>query len=148
MAGIDLEAIHRALADKIRTGISTDTNVNPFPGGMPIYPSITVYPGSPYIEDYFDTFGPNGYMTVNLRLKVEVDAASEESIAIKLCRYLNVGTGNTSSIADAVMATNHTLGGTVVECVITGDVEWNWEADPGTVWVPVRIVAKKTSAGV
>ena len=147
MSGINLEAIHRALADKIRAGVSTDTNVTPFPGGITIYPQITVYPGSPYIEDYFDTFGPNGYMTINLRLKVEVDA-DPESMGIKICRYLNVGTGNTSSIMDATMATNHTLGGTVEECVITGNVEWNWDADPGTVWIPVRIVAKKTSAGV
>jgi|GEM_PF-6097810 len=142
---VNVEAIHRAVADKLRRGLARDTSVNPFPIGAPVYPSITVYPDSPYIN-YFETMGANGKASIHLKLKIEVDSDSE-SMFIKIADYLSVGTGNTSSVTDALMATDHTLGGLVDECVILS-AEWDAINDPDVAWLPVQILVSKQNAQV
>lgn len=142
---VDLEAIHRALAAQIRANVAEDTNVYPFPmaGRMP--PCITVYPAAGTYLDYWKTFGPNGDADMMVRLKVEVDAAEGESSGIKMCRYLGVGVGNTSSVIDAVMA-DRTLGGTVDSAVIL-TAEWaDPDTDPGVAWFDVSIILSKQNA--
>lgn len=140
---LNLEAIHRALAAQIRAGIARDTNVYPFPVEDPQYPCVSIYPDS---IDYFTSFGPNGTADLNLRLKLEVSADSAESAAIKVCDYLSVGTGNGSSIIDAVHA-DRTLGGIVDDCVVR-EAEWPAESDLGLAWLPVLIFLTKQNAEV
>ena len=142
---VDLNAIHRALAAKILVGMARDTNVNPFPVPPDIYPSITIYPGTPYL-DFFSTFGPNGTADMKLRVKIEVDGDAE-SCAIKLCAYLGIGDTNTSSVPDAINTPPRTLGGLVADCVAL-TAEWDAEAATGTAWVDVLIYLSKTNARV
>lgn len=143
MAGLNLQAIHRALETQLRANIARDTAVNPFPIPPNTYPCITIYPDPSGYLTYHDTFGPNGYATVLVRLKLEVDSDAESTF-IKITDYLSAGTGFTSSIHDAVMA-DHTLGGVVTECVVL-TAEWDAEHDPDVAWLPVQIMLPKLNA--
>lgn len=145
MAGFNLQTIHRALADQLRANLARDTATNAFPIPPATYPCITVYPDPNGYISYHDTMGPNGYASVMVRLKLEVDSDSE-SMFIKITDYLSVGTGFTSSIHDAVMA-DHTLGGVVTECVVL-TAEWDAENDPDVAWLPVQIILPKVNARV
>lgn len=141
---VNLEGVFRALADQISSGIERDTNVNAFPDGSFNPPQITVYPPSGSLN-YWQTFGPNGAAALTLRLKLEVDSDDTESIGIKICDYLGVGTGNTSSIIDAVMA-DRTIGGTVEDAAIL-TAEWgDPDVDPGVAWLDVQVILKKQNA--
>lgn len=145
MAGVNLNAIHRALADQLRTNIARDTATNPFPIGTTTYPCITVYPAAGTYIDYWKTFGPNGNADLMVRLKLEVDS-DNESMFIKIADYLSVGTGFTSSIIDAIHA-DRTLGGTVEDALVL-TAEWDAENDPSVAWLPVSIILKKQNAEV
>ena len=140
----NLEAIHRALADQLRANISRDIDTNPFDINPPTFPAITVLTDSPYI-DYWDTFGPNGKAVMKLRLRLDVEG-DPESMAIQICAYLSIGTGNTSSIADAVHL-DKTLGGLVEQCIVLS-AEFPNDSEPGVAWVPVQIILGKTLAVV
>jgi hypothetical protein len=142
-----LEPIHRALAAQIKTYLTAngrDTNVDPFPSESTIYPSITVEPNpSGYIPSYFDTFGPAGYVDLYLRLRIEVNADSWESEAIKITDYLSVGTGNGSSICDAIRS-DKTLAGLADDCY-PYEVEWSPD-EPNVAFMSVKVLAKKSGA--
>lgn len=142
---VDLNAIHRALAAKILAGLARDTNVQSFPIPPDIFPSITVYPGSPYL-DFFTSFGPAGTADMKLRVKIEVEGDAE-SMAIKICAYLGIGDTNTSSIPDAINTPPRTLGGLVADCVALS-AEWDAANEPGTAWVDVLVYLSKTNAKV
>lgn len=144
MAGVDLEQIHRALAGQISEHIDRDTNVSAFPDGSTVFPSITVEPYGQYL-DYFGTFGPNGNADMMVRLRIELMAGDLESVCIKMCDYLSVGTGNTSSVVDAIMF-DRTLAGFVEDCVAL-TVEWSAD-DLTTAFIPVGIILKKQNAEV
>ena len=146
MAGLILADIHNALADQIRVGIDRQTNVYPFPNGSYNTPAVTVHSDPSGYISYWGTFGPNGDADILLRLKIEVDAADVESMCIKIADYLSVGTGNDSSIVDAVMA-DRTLGGVVGDCVIL-TAEWDTENEPFVAYLPVQIILRKVNAEV
>ena len=132
---IDLQAIHRALAATIRAGIERDTNVYPFPQADPTFPCITVYPSDDVYLNYAMTMDAEADLMLRLKLDVDGDA---ESMAIKICDYLSTGTGNGSSIVDAIAA-NRTLDGLVENCV-TLTAEWaDPDSTPGVAWIPVAI---------
>jgi hypothetical protein len=144
---VDLAAIHRAAATQIQNALTRLTNVYPFPQDTVVYPCVTVYPGAGEYIDYWKTMGPNGNADMMLRLKVEVDSESSEAVAVKICDYLSVGTGHTSSIVDAVMA-DRTLGGTVEDALVLS-AEWvDPDSSRGVAWLPVSIILKKQNAEV
>ncbi len=145
MAGLILADIHNALADQIRAGIDRQTNVSAFPDGSTIYPSVTVHSDPEYIS-YWGTFGPNGDADIKLRLVLEVDAGDMTSICLKMADYLSAGTGNESSVVDAVMA-DRTLGGVVGDCVVL-NAEWDSENEPQKAVLPVLIILRKVNAEV
>lgn len=140
---LNLETIHRALADQLRANLARDTAVNAFDIPPTTYPSITVYPDPAGYLQYLSTFGGNGYVDLRLRLKLEVDS-DNESVFIKICDYLSAGAGFTSSIWDAIRI-DKTLGGVVEDCVPSA-AEWDAESDPDVAWIPVQILVKKTGA--
>jgi hypothetical protein len=145
MAGLILADIHNALADQIRAGIDRQTNVSAFPDGSTIFPSVTIHTAADYIS-YWGTFGPNGDADVQLRIVIEVDAGDLTSICLKIADYLSVGTGNESSVVDAVMA-DQTLGGVVGDCVVL-TAEWDSENEPTKAVLPVWIILRKVNAEV
>ncbi len=137
---IDLQAIHRALANTIRAGIARDTNVYPFPQADPSYPCITVYPGDGGYINYAMSMDGEADLFLRLKLDVEGDA---ESMAIKICDYLSTGTGNDSSIIDALYA-DRKLDGLVEDCQLL-TAEWGDPAsEPGVAWLPVAIMLDRS----
>jgi hypothetical protein len=144
MAGLNLQAIHEALANQIQSYVGRQTNVAAFPDGSSNYPMITVFSDPSGYVDPYSTFSGNGYAEVMLRVKVEVDAVDDSSKCIKILDYLSVGTGNTSSVFDAIRS-DHTLGGLIDDCK-PGVFEWDSENDPGTAVIPVLLLVKKVGA--
>lgn len=139
---LNLDPIFRAMAAQLKAAI-VGTNVYPFPEYNPALPAISIYPDQPI--DYLQTFGPNGGADVFIKLKVEVDGEAEPAFA-KMCEYLSVGTGNPSSIFDALRA-DKTVGGTVDDC-LPRTAEWEDPAPGGpyTAWVYVHLLTKKLGA--
>lgn len=147
----DLEVIHRALASQIQAYLfanGRDTNVAPFPSGVLVAPSITIHSDpSTYIK-YWETSGPNGVESMFLRVKIEVDAMESESVCMKMMDYLGVGTGNGSSVVDAIHS-DRSLGGVVgANACAALTAEWDSENDPTVAWIPVQILLTKQTARV
>jgi len=145
MAGLILADIHNALSNQIRAGVSRDTNVSAFPDGSLVYPSVTIHSDPEYVS-YWGTFGPNGNADLKLRVVIEVGAGDLMSVCLKIADYLSVGTGNTSSVVDDIMA-DRTLGGVVGDCVIL-TAEWDTENEPFRAVLPVQIILRKVNAEV
>ena len=142
VSGLDLKAVHEALADQIRDGIddATGFTVKAFPSTSP-RPAIEVWPDADYIS-FFETSGPTGLADVQLVIRIFLSAANPETEWLQVCRLLSAGTGFDSSIVDAVMA-DRTLGGAVADTFI-GDARW--EPDDGAIDVPVQIQLNKVGA--
>ena len=144
MSGLDLAAIHKALADQIRANvaISGAFTVVPFPSTT-ARPTIEIHPGSPWVN-YFDTSGADGVSDVNLTIEVYQTRGNSESEHIERCALVSAGTGFASSIVDAVM-TDRSLGGAVADAVTL-----NVSVDPenGTISIPVAIMVHKIGAQV
>jgi hypothetical protein len=146
MSGLDLLAVHQALATQISTHIATQVDeetdvagaggfsVNAFPSTSP-RPAIEVWPDTDYIL-YHETSGTEGLSDLNLMIRIWLSGANEESEWRTVCAFLSGGTGHTSSIHDAVMA-DRTLDGTVADTFI-GVAQWNPE--DGTLDIPVEIM--------
>lgn len=146
--GLNLNAIVEALADQIRAGIQRDINVSPDPNsGMPL-PCIEIWPGTPYV-DYFGTLGPNGNADVQLKIKIEVDSIDATTIRLQMNDYLSAGTGNSSSIPDAVMR-DRSIGGVLgADGAFVSPCEWDPSGDePSVSWVPVWLITNKQNAEV
>lgn len=146
--GVVYDTIVRALAAQVAAGVDRQTNVKPYPDGSWNPPQITVHTDPSPTFDYWGTFGPNGLATLFLRLKIEVAAVDIESVCIKVADYLSVGTGNNSSVIDAVHA-DRSLGGVVGENACAAlTAEWDTDTAPGVAWVPVQILLTKQNAEV
>lgn len=130
---VNLQAIHRALAEQIYQNTGADKTVYAFPIDDPHFPCITVYPGDGTYLNYAMSFDGEADLMLRLKLDVSGDA---ESMAIQICTYLSTGTGNGSSIVDAVNQ-DRKLGGVVENCQILTS-EWD-AAEPGVAWLPVAI---------
>lgn len=147
----DLEVIHRALASQIKTYLDAngrDTNVRPFPAGILSPPCITVHSSPSTYLDYFGTLGPNGIESMFLRIKIEIEAVESESACVLMCKYLGIGTGNGSSVLDAIHS-DRSLGGVVgVNGCAALTAEWDSDGDPYTAWIPVQILLTKQNAEV
>lgn len=115
---LNTQAIHDALASQILT--ITGKPANAWDTTSTAYPAITVLPGTPYVT-YHNT--PT-MVSMNLQVEVATNAMEKESAQIALSRFVNAGTGETTSILDAlenVTSLTPTLGG-VVENINVVDV--------------------------
>ena len=143
----DIQAIRRALAAQIRANIADDIDVYAYPNEGPTMASITVYPAAGDYVSYFKTMGSNGQADLVFRLKIEVGSNEIESIEMRLDRMLGSGSGNTSSVIDAILV-DHTLGGTVSSVFVPSAVMGDPDVDPGVAWIPVEIILSKQNAQV
>lgn len=147
MAGLDLYAIHRGLADQISAAVAgRGVNVYAWPMRSPANPSITVFPGTEYVA-YIGTFGSAGIADLMLELVVEFSSVDDESEFRLLADLLSAGTGHPYSIFDAVHG-DKTLGGLVADAVV---LTAEWPADPESPLqfrCPVQIILNKSGASV
>ena len=150
MAGVDLKAIHEALADQLEANLASDWNTAAFPFSGMEHPLVEVWPrvGNTGYIGYFVTYGANGKATIQLELRVFIANNTPEDAAERIWEALSVGTGHGDSIVDAVMQ-DRTLGGTVADTIVREAV---WSAttdDLGSVAIlPVDIVLAKQGANV
>lgn len=130
MSGLTLSEIRAALGNQIRTNIDREINVYDVPHGDYSYPAITIGHAPDYL-DYWLTMGSAGHSAVRFILRVETGGTTSESATIALDDYLSAGTGNGSSIIDALMAdqtlglagcTSHIRGVTVDPLSITAEL--------------------------
>lgn len=142
MSGLDLKAIHEALAAKIEAGIDNvgEFTVEAFPSTA-ARPTIQVWPDSQYVS-YNETSGSEGLADVNVLVRVFLAGANIETEWIEAAQLLSAGTGHGSSIIDAIM-TDRSLGGVVADA-FAGTSRWNPE--DGSIDVPVLIQVNKIGA--
>lgn len=143
MSGLDLEAIHTALADQIRAGIdSSGFTVTAFPSSV-TRPCIEIWPDADYVG-VASTMGPDGVADVRLRVRVFLSGANPESEWLVMARLLSYGTGHASSIFTAINA-DPSLGGKVDSAkALFGQ----WNPEDGTVDIPVPVMVRKEGANV
>lgn len=141
MSGLTLGEIRNALATTIADGIDRQTNVYAYPVGDPKLPCITIEPDSGDYVDYWLSFGAAGLSAVRLVLLLEPGGNDPVSAGIALDDYLSAGTGNGSSVIDAVLA-DRTLGLTRCDCVITSA-----SVDPVTVTARLSVTVHISKIG-
>lgn len=141
MSGLDLEAIHTALADQIRAGIdSSDFTVKAFPSTVK-RPCIEVWPDTDYVGAV-STMGPDGLADVRLTVRIFLSAANAESEWLQVARLMSYGTGHGSSIFGAIND-DQSLSGAVESAVA---LFGQWNPDEGSIDIPVPIMARKEGA--
>lgn len=116
MSGLTLADIREALADQIRSNVDRQITVATYPTDVPP-PSVMLEADNDYV-DYWLSFGSSGVAAVRFVLVVEPGGTDPKSAAIALDDFLSAGTGNGSSLVDAVMA-DTTLGLTGCNAVLT-----------------------------
>lgn len=140
--GLTLREIREALAAAIRDGVERETTVLAYRAVSSSFPLIVLEPDSDYV-DYWQSFGSSGVAVVRLSVVI-VPGRADESARIRLDDFLSAGTGNGSSVVDAVVA-DPTLGG-VVRTVQVGAVSVS-DGDGGPVAViPVTVFVGKIGA--
>ena len=142
---LDLDAIHRGIADQLRLNMAADVNVYPWPVAAPMLDALTLEPDNDYLA-YFATFGADGLTDLQIRIRVELDALDDESLFVKMARFLSSGADFPSSIPDAIMQ-DPTIGGLVQNCVPLS-AQWGIDGDlgPAVAFVPLSIIVKKSGA--
>lgn len=110
MAGFTLADIRAAIKAQLVVNLDDETNVYAYAEGTSTpYIAIELSPSDPI--DYFATMTGNGLARVDFTLRVNPGNADESAVR-RLDEYLSVGTGNGSSVVDALMA-DESLGGVV-----------------------------------
>lgn len=140
MSGLTLSEIREALATTIRNGINRQTTVYAYPVETPAVPCVTIEPDGDFV-DYWQSFGSAGLATVRLVLVLEPGGSDLPSSGRALDDYLSAGTGNGSSIIDAVL-TGRTLGLTGCDCVLTSAT-----VDPDTATARLSVTVHITKTG-
>ena len=150
MSGFTISEIREALADQIRNNLTRDTKVYAYPIGEVPGPAVHIFPsGNGEYVDYWQTFGPEGLALV--AFDVIVDPGGQDSMADaarRLDDYLSCGTGNGSSVIDAIGAADTTgrrwslgLTGVTVEF---GTV--SFDAASFTARISLRVTVAKSGA--
>lgn len=150
MAGLNLQPIREALATQIRNNVVRSPSVFAYDPESRSGHNIVIKPASSYVA-YFGTMGPNGLSDILLDIDIEVPGRLADS-QIAMDDYLSAGTGNGSSVVDAIhvrdASGNRSLGGLVDDCVcLTADGP-NLDADPLTARLHVQIMVHKVNAEV
>lgn len=136
MAGLTLADIRAAIKSRLEAGINRETNIAESGQQMPM-PRIRLVLAASDPIDYFTTMGPAGIARVRFDLVVE-PAGTDKSAVVRLDDYLSVGTGNGSSVVDAILA-DRTLGGVVADCVLLGVSAYDPELVTATLPLEVRV---------
>jgi hypothetical protein len=137
VAGLTLQAIREALAAQIRTNVARSVTVFAYDPEARSGHNITIIPAAEYI--IFSTIGSNWGTVVNFDIRVEVPGRLADS-QIAVDDYLSAGTGNTSSVIDAV---HGTLGGLVEDCIVTSVDGSDLTVDPLTVVLHVQVMTSR-----
>ena len=149
MAGLTLSAIREALKAQLDTNITgREVDVKAYRvTGAKVYPRITIESDPGDFLDYWLTGTSAGLATVRLVMVLEAGALNDDGFADESSRrrvddFLSCGTGNASSIIDAVMA-DVSLGGVVATCHIP-----RAEVDDATATarLPIEITLNKVGA--
>jgi len=133
-----LSVIRTAIYDQLRANLDRETNVSVDGREMPppvIRFELTSTP------DYWETFGVDGMCAVEARLVLDPGGVDESAVK-RLDEYLSVGTGNNSSVIDALMA-DKTFGGAVDALEVRPGA---YDADTVTAELLLRFVARKQGA--
>jgi hypothetical protein len=135
-----LSTIRSAIKAQLEANIDREINVDVDGAGMPA-PSIRFE--LTQTPNYWGTFGADGIAFIEARFVI--DAAGVDQSAIRrLDEFLSVGTGNGSSLVDAIH-TDVSFGGTVQGLTMEpGD----YDADNVTAELLVTFIAKKQGAEV
>jgi len=107
-----LSAIREAVADRIRdSGIDSTVNVFAYPPKDYPLPAVLVLPAADAYQDYYGTFGALRLQTVYLTVRIIVpEGGSPQSAGELMDEYLSSGSGESSSLADAITASNVPVG--------------------------------------
>lgn len=136
--------ICEAVGAQLRLNLTREINVDVDGEGLsaPVV-RVELQPSDPI--DYWLTMnGSTGNGVAEVRFDLTVDAAGVDQSAVRrLYDYLSVGTGNGSSVIDALLA-DKTLGGVVETIHVSGVSEY----DPinVTATLPLRVVCRKQGA--
>lgn len=105
MSGLTLSEIREGLAAQLRANLDRGVTVDPYSNvGVTGYPRITIDYSEGDFVDYWGTFGSAGLATVRFTLRIEPgDSNTRADVAKRLDDFLSVGTGNGSSVIDALM---------------------------------------------
>jgi hypothetical protein len=103
MSGLTLSELREALATQIRDNLERETTVKPYPDGKPTPPPSIVVHADPAYMDPWKTYGPGGEGLVRFVVELDPEGKDVESAHRRRDDYLSVGTGNNSSILDALM---------------------------------------------
>lgn len=122
MSGLTISAIRAAIKAQLNVNVDgRQINVSEFGRTLPA-PCVTIRYASGDTIDYWETGTAAGLSKVRFELFIEPGTGGDEdSAVIRLDDFLSAGTGNNSSIIDAVMA-DTTLGGVVQTCHIASAV--------------------------
>lgn len=143
---LKLSTVREAIGAQLRLNLDRETNVDIDGAGMPApVVRLVLQPSDPI--DYWLTMSPDGAEVGGLseiRFDIIVDPGGvDQSSVIRLDDYLSVGTGNASSIIDALLA-DKTLGG-VVETIHVSGVS-GYDAVNVTATLPLQVVCRKQGA--
>jgi hypothetical protein len=122
-----LSDIRNAVADRIKaSGIDSSVNVFAYPPKDFPLPAVLVMPsGDSYIE-YHGTFGALRLQTVELVVRIIVpEGGSPQSAGEILDEYLSSGSGEASSLADAITDANVTVGSGVADIFAARAENWS-----------------------
>lgn len=111
MSGFTLSEIRAALKAQLDANLSgpREQTVHAHPQGSYTFPAVVIDLDEGDSIDYWETFGAGGLAGVRFVVSVETGGMDKESASIARDDYLSVGTGNGSSILDAIHA-DATLG--------------------------------------
>ena len=142
MAGLDVVAIHEALADQLRTHIDREFTVRAWPMSDSPRPKIELWPGNPYVT-YWSSMGATGTSDLTIEIRWFLTAGNPETAFRRQAELLSVGTGHGASIAAAVRV-DKTLGGAVADAY-PREATWDIDEDDGglTGSLPVEIIVNK-----
>lgn len=145
VSGYTLSEIREAMATQIRNNITREATVKPYPDGK-VAPgeSITITAAPSYVPEYWVTMSSSGFARASFILELDPwkSGADVKSRHTRRDDYLSAGTGNDSSIIDALMS-DPTLG--LTNCTIQiGEVLADETDVSATIAVDVKI--KKVGA--
>lgn len=141
---LTLSAIREAIGAQLRANLDREINIDVDGEGKPtpVF-RLELQPSDP-IDYWLSMNGSTGNGVAEVRFDVVVDVAGvDQSSVRRLDDFLSVGTGNGSSVIDALLS-DKTLGGVVETVHVSGVSEY--DAVNVTATLPFRVVCRKQGA--
>lgn len=141
---LTLSAIREAIGAQLRANLDREINVDVDGEGKPTpVIRLELQPSDP-IDYWLSMNGSTGNGVAEVRFDLVVDpAGADQSSVRRLDDFLSVGTGNGSSVIDALLS-DKTLGGVVETVHVSGVSEY--DAVNVTATLPLRVVCRKQGA--